>query len=261
MQPAIVVTGASSGLGVEFARLAAGEDATVMLIARSRPELETLAAEIEASDRRALVLSLDLSAHDAGDAIERELQSRGLYCDVLVNNAGFGLLGDTATLDRERQLGIVDVNIRVATDLMLRFLPAMIARKRGRILNVASIAGFLPGPRMSLYYASKAYLLSLSQALAQENRQTGVTITCLCPGPLKTPFLTRAGASKVALFRLLPKLSASEAARAGWDAMLAGKTLCVPDLLTKFNVAVIGLTPRAVTLAVVGLLQRNRKAA
>jgi len=261
MQPAIVITGASSGLGAEFAQLAAGEGATLVLVARSAVELEAMAQGFTAAGQPAVALSLNLATRDAGETLARELAARELFCDVLVNNAGYGLFGDTLTLDRARQLGIVDLNIRAASELMLRFLPEMLQRRRGRILNVSSVAGFAPGPRMALYYASKTYLTSLSQALAAENRNTGVTITCLCPGPVKTPFLTRAGATEAMLFRLVPKQTAEEVARAGWAAMKAGQTVCVPGLLNKLNVAAIDLMPRAAVLALVGLLQRDPRTA
>ena len=261
MQPAIVITGASSGLGVEFAKLAVGQGATLVLVARSTAELEALAQQLEAGGQRAVPLSLDLSDAGAGAVLARELAARELYCDVLINNAGYGLFGDTIALDRERQLGIIDLNVRAASALMLRVLPEMLQRRRGRILNVSSVAGFAPGPRMALYYASKAYLTSLSQALAAENRNSGVTITCLCPGPVKTPFLSRAGANKADLFRLFPKQTAEEVARAGWAAMQAGETVCIPGLLNKINVALIGLMPRAAILALVSVLQRNRRTA
>lgn len=258
MQPAVVVTGASSGLGVEFARLAAAEGAKVVLIARSRPELEALAASIDPSGRLTVVLSLDLGAAGAGEAIARELGALDMYCHILVNNAGFGLFGEAAELDRERQLGIIDVNVRAATDLMLRFLPAMIARGSGAVLNVGSVAGFTPGPRMALYFASKAYLISISQALMQEVRDAGVTVTCLCPGPLRTPFLLRAGADRIALFKILRKLDAADVARAGWKAMKARRALCVPGIGNKVIVTATRFLPRAVLLAIVGRLQRKR---
>jgi short-subunit dehydrogenase len=258
MQPAIVVTGASSGLGAEFAKLAAAEGASVVLIARSRPELDGLAADIRRSGGLALVLAIDLGTPDAGEIIARELKTLDLYCHILVNNAGFGLFGDAAELDRERQLAIVDVNIRAATDLMLRFLPAMVARKSGAVLNVASIAGFVPGPRMAVYFASKAYLLSISQALMWEVRDSGVTVTCLCPGPLRTPFLARAGADKTALFKGIHKLDADAAARAGWDAMKTGRALCVPGFGTKIAAMATRFLPRGALLAIVGRLQRGR---
>lgn len=256
MQPAVVVTGASSGLGMEFAKLAAAEGATVVLIARSRPELDALAADLDPSGQLTVVLGLDLAARDAGEVVARELETRDLYCHILVNNAGFGLFGEAVELDRARQLGIVDVNIRASTDLMLRFLPAMVARRSGAILNVASTAGFAPGPRMAVYFASKAYLISLSQALMQEVKGTGVTVTCLCPGPVRTPFLALAGADQTALSKLIKKLDAVDVARAGWKAMKAGRALCVPGIPNKVSVALIRIMPRGLMLAIVGYLQR-----
>ena len=259
MQPAVVVTGASSGLGVEFAKLAAAEGARVVLIARSRPELDALAASIDPSGRLTVVLSLDLSSPDAGEVIVRELEALDLYCHILINNAGFGLFGDAVELDRQQQLGIIDVNVRAATDLMLRFLPGMVARRSGAVLNVGSVAGFAPGPRMAVYFASKAYLISISQGLRQEVRGAGVTVTCLCPGPVRTPFLARAGADRVALFKLLPKLDAADVARAGWNAMRAGHALCVPGISNKVSIAVTRMMPRSLVLALVGYLQRARR--
>ena len=257
MQPAVVVTGASSGLGVEFAKLATAEVTKVVLIARSGPELEEVAASLDPSGQSTVILGLDLSAPDAGELIARELEALGLYCHILINNAGFGLYGDAVELDREHQLGIIDVNVRSATDLMLRFLPAMVARGSGAVLNVGSIAGFAPGPRMAAYFASKAYLISISQALTREIRGTGVTVTCLCPGPLRTPFLARAGADRVPLFKAIRKLGTEDVARAGWKAMKAGRALCVPGVGTKVVVLLTRIMPRALTLALVGHLQRN----
>jgi hypothetical protein len=259
MQPAVVVTGASSGLGVEFARLAVAEGSKTVLIARSIGDLERLAAEIDPSGQSTVALGIDLAAPDAGETIARELSARGLYCDTLINNAGFGLFGDAVELNRGHQLGIIQVNIRAATDLMLRFLPDMIERKVGRILNVGSVASFAPGPQMAVYFASKAYLMSLSQALLSEARGTGVTVTCLCPGPLRTPFLTRAGAGEVRLFKLLRKLPADEVVRAGWEAMKAGRALCVPGIGTKAAIAATRFLPRGIVLAMMARLQRGAK--
>jgi uncharacterized protein len=258
MQPAIVVTGASSGLGAEFAKLAAQEVAKVVLIARSVPDLEALAAKIGRPGTSSVVLGIDLAARDAGATIARELEARGLYCDILINNAGFALFGDAIELDRNTQFGIIDVNVRAATDLMLRFLPSMVERRRGHVLNVGSVASFVPGPRMAVYFATKAYLLSLSQALSEEVRGSGVSVTCLCPGPLKTPFLARAGADKTALFKGLRKLHAADVARAGWDAMKAGRALCVPGIGNKVVVTATRFLSRAAVLAIVGRLQRKR---
>jgi hypothetical protein len=258
MQPAVVVTGASSGLGVEFARLAVAEGSKTVLIARSTDDLARLAAEIDPSGQLTVALGIDLAAPDAGETIARELDARGLYCHTLINNAGFGLFGDAVELDRGRQLGIIAVNIRAATDLMLRFLPDMVERKAGRILNVGSVAGFAPGPQMAVYFASKAYLVSLSQALMRESMGTGVTVTCLCPGPLRTPFLNRAGAGEVRLFKLLRKLPVVEVARSGWEAMKAGRTLCVPGIGTRAAIAATRFSSRGWVLAMMARLQRGR---
>ena len=258
MQPAVVVTGASSGLGVEFARIAVAEGSKTVLIARSLHELERLAAEIDPSRQSTVALGVDLAAPDAGETIARELTARGLYCHTLINNAGFGLFGDAVELDRGRQLGMIDVNIGATTNLMLRFLPDMIERKAGRILNVGSVAGFAPGPQMAVYFASKAYLVSLSQALMSEASGTGVTVTCLCPGPLRTPFLKRAGAGEVRLFKLLRKLPVDEVARSGWEAMKAGRTLCVPGIGTRAAIAATRFVPRGWVLALMARLQRGR---
>lgn len=245
-------------MGVEFARIAVAEGSKTVLIARSVDELERLSAEIDPSRQSTVALGIDLTAPDAGETIARELAACGLYCHTLINNAGFGLCGDAVELDRGRQLGMIDVNIGAATDLMLRFLPDMIERKAGRILNVGSVAGFAPGPRMAVHFASKAYLVSLSQALLNELNGTGVTVTCLCPGPLRTPFLTRAGAGEVRLFKLLRKLPVDEVARSGWEAMKAGRALCVPGIGTKAAIAVTRFLPRGFVLAIMARLQRGR---
>lgn len=258
MQPAVVVTGASSGLGVEFVRLAVAEGSKTVLIARNIGDSERLAAEIDPPGQSTVALGVDLAAPDAGETVARELDARGLYCQTLINNAGFGLFGDAVELDRGSQLGMIAVNIRAATDLMLRFLPGMIERKAGRILNVASVAGFAPGPQMAVLFASKAYLLSLSQALLRESGGTGVTVTCLAPGPLQTSSLTDAGPQQPRLFKLLRKLPVDEVARSGWEAMKAGRALCIPGIRTKVAVALTRFVPRAAVLALVTRLQRGR---
>jgi len=258
MQPAVVVTGASSGLGVEFARLAVAEGSKTVLIAGNIGDLQRLADEIDPSGQLTVVLGIDLAAPDAGETLSRELTARGLYCDTLVNDAGFGLFGHAVELDRGQQLGMIAVNIRAVTDLMLRFLPDMTERKQGRVLNVASVAGFAPGPQMAVYFASNAYLVSLSQALMREASGTGVTITCLCPGPMRTPFLNRAGAQQVRSFKVLRKLPVDEVARAGWEAMKAGRRLCVPGIGTKAAIAATRFVPRGLVLAVMTRLQRAR---
>ena len=155
LRPAIVVTGASSGIGREIARLAAREGTFMLLVGRSLPALEELVAALRAEGAQAAALSIDLSDPEAGDHLERTLSDLGLYCDVLVNSAGFGLFGAAAELDRAEQLNLLDVSARALTDLTLRFIPGMVTRGRGGILNVGSITGFTPGPQMAVYYAAK----------------------------------------------------------------------------------------------------------
>ena len=173
LRPAIVVTGASSGIGQAIARIAARERSFLLLVGRSQRALDELAAELTAGGAQAAALAVDLLAPGAVNAIERVLSDRGLYCDVLVNSAGFGVFGPAAQASRSDQLGLLDVNIRALTELTLRFLPGMLARKRGGILNLGSITGYAAGPNMAAYYASKAYVLSFSKGLAIELRELG----------------------------------------------------------------------------------------
>ena len=180
-----IVTGASDGIGAELARVFAMRGHDLALVARRADRLEALADEIVAkgAQRRPLVVALDLGEPGAVDALARALDAAGAQAEILVNNAGFGLLGPVETLDAAGQLGMIDLNVRALTALTLRFLPDIVAR-RGGILNVASIAAFMPGPNFAIYYATKAFVLSFSEALSQELRASGVKVSCLCPGPV-----------------------------------------------------------------------------
>ncbi|MGH7247333.1 MAG: SDR family NAD(P)-dependent oxidoreductase, partial [Pseudomonadota bacterium] len=193
MKPITLITGASSGIGAELARVFAAHGHEVMLVARRERELAALADEIsKGGGPRPTVLALDLEQRNAVAAIASELSARGLEPENVVNNAGFGLVGHAAALDRDEQLAMIDLNIRVLTELSLMFVDSL-ARHRGGVLNVASIAAFLPGPGMAVYYASKAYVLSFSEALHRELARRGVRVTALCPGPVATGFQARAG--------------------------------------------------------------------
>ncbi|WP_135469111.1 SDR family NAD(P)-dependent oxidoreductase [Crenalkalicoccus roseus] len=256
-RPAVVVTGASSGIGAELARIAAREGRELVLVARSAGPLRALAAEIAAAGGPAAhPLPLDLAAPEAAAALGEALAGRGLACSVLVNNAGCGLIGPAAALDAGRQLGILDLNLRAAAALALAALPAMLERREGGILNVASVAGFLPGPGMAMYYASKAGLRSLSEALWAETRGTGVTVTCLCPGPVDTPFMERAGSRSAALFRHMPKASARAVAERGWRGFRRGRRLVLPDAMAWVAALGAPLVPRALLLPALRRLQR-----
>lgn len=252
----IVVTGASSGIGAELARVAAREGTEMVLVARSAVPLIALAAEIGAAGPAAHAVPLDLGAPDAAAALGAALAERGLRCEVLVNNAGYGLAGPVASLDPAGQLGILDLNLRAAAALAIAALPGMWERRRGGVLNVASVAGFLPGPGMAMYYASKAGLRSLSEALWAETAGTGVAVSCLCPGPVHTPFLERAGARRVRLFRMVPKADAWRVAERGWRGFRRGRRIVLPDAGARIAAWGAPLLPRALLLPLVLRMQR-----
>ncbi len=242
-----VVTGASEGIGAELARVFAAKGHDLALVARRADRLEILADEIvsKGAARRPLVVALDLGAPDAVEALAKALQAAGAQVEVLVNNAGFGLVGPAEQLDSAEQLAIIDVNVRALTALTLRFLPQIVA-SRGAILNVASIAAFMPGPNFAIYYASKAYVLSFSESLAHELRARGVKVSCLCPGPVETGFQARSGfelEGKMALARLA-LVSAAEVARQGYDGLMAGRRVIVPGAMNKIIVLVARFVPR-----------------
>jgi short-subunit dehydrogenase len=257
-QPAIVVTGASSGIGREFARMAAGEGAYLLLTGRSQEALAELVGELTARGARAVSLPLDLADPDAGERIEAALYEHGLYCDVLVNSAGYGLYGPAAELDRAQQLSMLDVNARALTDLTLRFLPGMLARRRGGVINVGSLSGYLPGPRMALYYASKAYVRSFSDALYAELSGTGVMVTAVNPGPVRTDFFRRANAHETLLSKFVSRLDAPDVARAGWRAFKAGRREVMPGLLNRVLATGMMIMPRSVVLWLSGFLLRRK---
>lgn len=258
--PAILVTGASAGLGRSLAQRAARRGRPIVLVARSAEGLAETETAIRDAGGRSLSLPLDLTVAHAGEAIAGFLAAQGLHCEILVNNAGFGLLGPAAQADRTRQLALVDLNIRTLVDLTLRFLPGMVARDRGGVMMVGSIAGFAPGPGMTAYYASKAFVASYAQALWQETRGTGVRVTCLAPGPVRTGFFSAGGAGKARLFKILPKLTPEEVADAAWRGFDDGRRLVVPGMSAKLTVLGMRLMPRRALLPLVARLQRDGSA-
>jgi uncharacterized protein len=237
-----LITGASSGIGAELARVFAAHGHELALTARSEADLNAVADSIAAGGHaRPHVIVADLSRLDGGARIAHELVARGLEPDIVVNNAGFGLGGSADALDRGMQLAMVDLNVRALTDLSLRWTDSL-ARRGGGILNVASVAGFLPGPGMAVYYATKAYVVSFSQALHHELKPAGVRVTALCPGPVPTKFHARAGIGHTALTRLFNQ-SAEKVARDGYAGLAAGKRLVVPGLANKLLVLLSGWVP------------------
>ncbi len=253
-----LITGASAGIGSELARVFASNGHRVALVARRAERLAALAGEITAGGGAApIVIACDLEQPDAGDKIAAALAAEGVEVEFVVNNAGFGLFGNAVELDRAEQLGIVAVNIRATTDLSLRFSDQLI-RHRGGILNVASVAGFLPGPGMAVYYASKAYVLSLSEALRGELARRGVRVTVLCPGPVPSEFQARAG-FKPGFDSAILNVSASDVAKAGYRGLMANKRAVLPGIGIKLVPPLLRLFPRGFILWAVGRFQlRNR---
>lgn len=258
MTPVAIITGASAGIGAELARVFARNGHALVLAARRVDRLEALAAEIEAGGGPApMVLPLDLMQHDAAARIGEALAARGLEPEYVVNNAGFGLVGEAAERDRDQLLAMIDLNMRTLTDLSLAFVDSL-ARCRGGILNVASVAGFLPGPGSAVYYATKAYVLSFSEALHRELRPLGVRVTALCPGPVPTEFQARAGIESRGTTIL--DLPASRVAEMGYRGLMRGKRLVVPGLGNKIMTFLPRIVPRPMLLSLAGRRQRARAA-
>jgi uncharacterized protein len=227
MQPVSLITGASAGIGVALARIFAAHGHQIVVTARREAQLTALADEITAAGhKRPHITIADLAARDGPQRLADELVRHGLEPVIVVNNAGFGLLGDAAALDHAEQLAMIDLNVRALTDLSLRWIDS-IKRHRGGILNVASIAAFMPGPNMAVYHATKAYVLSLSEALHQELETDGVRVCALCPGPVPTEFLDRAGIPDDYFPAILGR-SAERVARAGYEGLMAGHRVVVP---------------------------------
>jgi len=260
VRPVTLITGASSGIGAELAHVFAEHGHELVLTARREAELEALAGAIAASRRpRPLVLPLDLVQSDAVAQLAAALEANGVEPDNVVNNAGFGLAGKAAELDRDDQVAMVDLNIRALTELSLAFADSL-ARHRGGLLNVASIAGFLPGPGMAVYYASKAYVLSFSEALHEELRGRGVRVTVLCPGPVATGFQARAGLPSGGLGEGGPlALPARRVAEIGYAGLVRGKRVVVAGLGSKLAVFFMGLMPHALLLPIVAYSMRRAR--
>ncbi len=246
MTPVTLVTGASAGIGAELARVFAAHGHELVLVARRQDRLAALADEIAADGRqRPTVLGADLERRDAVAGLAAELASRGLEPQIVVNNAGFGLLGRAVTLSRDEQLAMIDLNVRALTELSLAFADA-VARNRGGILNVASVAAFMPGPGMAVYYATKAYVLSFTEALHQELSSRGVRVTALCPGPVPTEFQVRAGV-RAGSGRIF-SLPADRVARIGYDGFMRGKRVVVAGAGNRIAMFLLRFMPKALLL-------------
>lgn len=255
MDQVTIVTGASSGIGADLARVFARHGHRLMLIGRNTQALAALAEELAAS--QPIVLALDLTSADAAQRVLDTLRQHGATAGILVNNAGYGLAGRFAELDRTAQINMGDLNMRVLTELTHLLLPDLIAA-RGRVLNVASTAAYFPGPGMAVYYASKAYVLSLSEALHQEMKQDGVTVSVLCPGTTATAFFDRAGLNPNLLKALRPMTSMS-VAEAGYRGLMTGRRVIVPGLHNRLLALLSGAVPHFLFMSVLQHLQSGRR--
>ena len=260
LRPVTVITGASAGIGAALARVFARHGHELALVARREDRLRALADEIAATGAtKPLVIVADLQLEDAAAAIGKELEVLGVEPQYMVNNAGFGLVGAAVKLDRAEQLAMIDLNVRALTDLSLAFVDSL-ARHKGGLLNVASIAGFLPGPGMTVYYATKAYVLSFSEALHSELRRQGVRVTALCPGPVATEFAARAGIGEGLAPGILTR-SAEDVAEQGYRGLMQGRRVVVPGLPNKLVSILARLVPRRILLAAVDARQSRRRSA
>jgi len=249
-----LITGASAGLGLEYAKLFAADGHDLILVARRRDRLEALAKELtQGRSIQVAVIDLDLSAPDGAAKVIAEVKRLGRSIDFLVNNAGFGTTGAFSELPVERELEEIRLNVAALVELTQAFLPEMLARKSGRILNIGSTAGFQPGPFMAVYYASKAFVNSFTEALWYELKGTGVTATVSCPGATATEFAQVSGMGGSRLFKL-GAASAADVAREGYRAMHAGKPMIVHGLKNKLAVQSLRLSPRAAVRALAAAL-------
>jgi uncharacterized protein len=249
--PAALITGASGGIGYELAKLFAKDHHNLVLVARNGPRLAQVSDEVQRQFGITVkTFALDLTEPTAPQALFAQIQSAGIAVDVLVNNAGYGRYGEFTDVPLEESLGQIQLNVTALVELTKLFLGPMLARRSGKIMNVASTAGFQPGPLMAVYYATKAYVISFSEALANELADRGITVTCLCPGATETGFAGRAGNDATRLFKNLRPMEAKAVARAGYQALLKGKTLVIPGFRNWLVAESIRVSPRKLATAV-----------
>lgn len=247
IRPLCLITGASSGIGADLAHCAAADGFDLVLVARRVSALAQLAERCERMHNvRAISIPADLADPTACRVLGAELRARKLDVHTLINNAGVGASGTVSTLTVEVQMNIIQVNVTALTELTRRLLPGMLERGTGAVMNVASTAAFLPGPGMAVYYASKAYVLSFTEALAEELRDTGIQVSALCPGPTHTEFAAVAGMSASKLFKQRGLAMTSAAvARAGWEGLLSGQRIVIPGLRNRLLIQSLRAAPRA----------------
>jgi len=250
MAQVALITGASAGLGAEFARQLARRGTRLVLVARREDRLRTLADEVG----NARVIAMDLSAHDAAERLVADLDAAGAEVELLINNAGFGQIGRFASLDAKRQREMIDLNIGTLTDLCRAIAPRMIERNSGGILNIASTAAFQPGPNMAVYFATKAYVLSFTEALHEELKPQGVHVSALCPGPTRTEFGDVAGFGGNGMFDRVA-MEAPAVVAAGLTGLANNKAVVVPGAINKIGAASTRFAPRSVVRKIAGAIK------
>jgi short-subunit dehydrogenase len=250
LPPTVLITGASGGIGYELAKLFAKDHHNLVLVARNAPRLVQVADELQRQFGITVrTFALDLTEPTAPQSLFAQVQSEGVAVDILVNNAGYGRFGEFSDVPVEESLGQIQLNVAALTELTKLFLEPMLARHSGKIMNVASTAGFQPGPLMAVYYATKAYVISFSEALANEVAGKGIAVTCLCPGATETGFAGRAGNDESRLFKKLRPMDAKTVAHAGYRGLLKGKTMVIPGFRNWLVAESIRISPRKMVTA------------
>lgn len=254
-----MVTGASAGIGLELAKCFARDHHRLILVARREDKLKTLADQWRRDyGTETHLYPQDLSRPQAAQSLFEATVKAGLVVDILVNNAGFGLYGHFAELTIERQLEMMRLNMLALTHLTKLYLDGMLKRKQGKILNVASTAAFQPGPLMAVYYATKAYVLHFSEAIANELKGRGITVTCLCPGPTRSEFQKTANLNNVWLFRLVGMMEPEAVAHAGYQGLMKGKRIVIPGLVNRLFAFSTRLVPRGMITDLIRLIQEEK---
>ena len=246
----VLITGASGGIGYELAKLFARDRHSLVLVARSADRLAQVSNELQNSGITVKTFAVDLGQPSAPRFVFDQLQREGVIVDILINNAGFGAYGNFAEMSESEILGQIQLNITALTELTRLFLPPMIARHSGRIMNVASTAGFQPGPLMAVYYATKAYVISFSEAIANEVRHSGVTVTCFCPGATETGFAKRAGNDNTRVFKKFGAMDPGKVALHGYRAVMEGRTLAISGAKNWLVAQSARFAPRKVVTAI-----------
>ena len=255
-----LITGASGGIGYEMAKLFARDHYNLVLVARSAEKLGKFADELQRQYQVAVkTIALDLSEAPAPQFLFDQLQREGIAIEVLINNAGYGSFGEFASMPLADALGQINLNITALTALTRLFAPAMVERRSGKIMNVASTAGFQPGPLMAVYYATKAYVISFSEALANELKPSGVTVTCFCPGATETGFAGRAGNDKTRLFQKFGPMDAKTVAADGYRGLMKGRTLVISGVKNWLVAESVRFAPRKMVTAVSRWITEEQK--